>query len=164
MGFSNPFKKSRKQIIKENQERGKAGEDKIRSWYEFLGNKVTRTGRGSDFKIERKNYLTGEKERKWVEVKTGNSKLSRLQRLRRRQHGENFVEERLETSPFGLFVKPSFTQKQHTPKKRKNSSRYFDLLGSGYGGKKSKASRYDDLLGSKSRKKKSSRYSDLTGF
>ena len=54
MGFFDVFKKSRKQVNKENQEQGRAGEKKIKEEYEFSGYKVTRTGKGHDFKAEKK--------------------------------------------------------------------------------------------------------------
>jgi len=46
----------------------------------FGGWSSKRTGRGSDFRQTRKSILTGKKESRFVEVKTGKAKLSRLQK------------------------------------------------------------------------------------
>ena len=69
MGFFDIFKKSRKQVNRENQEQGREGERKIREKYEFSGGKVTRTGKGHDFKVvynvpERINIQNSNKGRK----------------------------------------------------------------------------------------------------
>ncbi len=102
MGFFDVLKKNRKQVNRENQEQGKAGERKIKKEYEFSGYKVTRTGKGHDFKAEKKDWFTGKKKTKYIEVKTGNSKLSKLQNKKRGQFGNKYVVERLEPTPFGL--------------------------------------------------------------
>ncbi|WP_371504513.1 hypothetical protein [Nitrosopumilus adriaticus] len=102
MGFFDALKKSRKQVNRENQEQGKAGERKIKEEYEFSGYKVTRTGKGHDLKAEKKDWFTGQKKTKYIEVKTGNSKLSKLQKKKRGHLGDKYVVERLEPTPFGL--------------------------------------------------------------
>jgi len=116
LGFFDAFKKSRKQVNRENQEQGKAGEKRIKEEYEFSGYKVKRTGKGHDLKAEKKDWFTGKKETKYIEVKTGNSKLSKLQKKKRGQLGKKYVVERLEPTTFGLV---SNNRESDKPKKRK---------------------------------------------
>ena len=119
MGFFDVFKKSRKQVNKENQEQGRAGEKKIKEEYEFSGYKVTWTGKGHDFKAEKKDWF-GNKTTKHIEVKTGNSKLSKLQKKKRGRLGDKYVVERLEPTPFGL--SSNNRESDLTPKQRKKKS------------------------------------------
>ena len=61
--------------------KGRAGEDEVALRYTLNGYEVERTGRGSDFRVKRRDLLTGRVvESKLVEVKTGKAKLSKLQR------------------------------------------------------------------------------------
>jgi len=141
MGFFDVFKKSRKQVNQENQEQGRSGERKIKEEYEFSGYKVTRTGKGHDLKAEKKDWF-GNKTTKYIEVKTGNSKLSKLQKKKRGRLGEKYVVERLEPTPFGLAT--NNRESDSSPKrKKKNSS---SLFGS--------SSSMDSLFGSSSSTKK----------
>lgn len=116
MGFFDAFKKTRKQVNRENQEQGKAGERRIKEEYEFSGYKVKRTGKGHDLKAEKKDWFTGKKETKYIEVKTGNSKLSPLQNKKRGKLEKKYVVERLEPTPLGLV---SNNRESDKPKKRK---------------------------------------------
>ena len=90
------FRRSKGQVIRDNAARGRSGEDRVKMEYEMAGYKVKRTGRGHDFKATRNNWWGG-KETKYVEVKTGSSQLSPLQKKRRRSMGRKYVVER--TSP-----------------------------------------------------------------
>ncbi|HXT82745.1 MAG TPA: hypothetical protein VN704_00095 [Verrucomicrobiae bacterium] len=163
MGFFDIFKKSRREVVRENQSRGKEGEEHIKSKYEFNGYKVKRTGRGHDFKAEKRDWLTGRKETKYIEVKTGNSKLSDLQRKKKRQFGRGkYVEERLDHTPFG-FISQDDTYKLKSPTKRetKRSSGY-DSMFSLSGGSKSRknnghdfGSGLDNMFGTGSSRKQS---------
>jgi len=121
MGFFDIFKKSRKQVNRENQEQGREGERKIREKYEFSGGKVTRTGKGHDFKVETKDWF-GKKTTKHIEVKTGNSKLSKLQKKKQRRLGDKYVVERLESTPFGLSSNNRDSDLTPKQRKKKNSS------------------------------------------
>lgn len=123
MGFFDAFKKSRKQVNRENQEQGKAGERKIKEEYEFSGYKVKRTGKGHDLKAEKKDWF-GNKTTKYIEVKTGNSKLSKLQKKKRGQLGDKYVVERLEPTPFGLSTNNKESDLSYK-RKKKNSSNIF---------------------------------------
>ena|GEM_PF-909877 len=122
MGFFDAFKKSRKQVNRENQEQGKAGEKRIKEEYEFSGYKVKRTGKGHDLKAEKKDWFTGKKETKYIEVKTGNSKLSKLQKKKRGYLGKKYVVERLEPTPFGLTSNNRESDKPKTRKKKDSST------------------------------------------
>ena len=138
MGFFGRFKKSRRQINRENQQQGKEGEDAVRQKYEFNGYKMERTGHGHDFKATKKNGWTGEKESKYVEVKTGESQLSDLQKRRKRQLGKRYVVERLEPTPLGLVnensVLSSNSPLNPKPKaKRSRAGMPGAILGSGSG-------------------------------
>jgi predicted Holliday junction resolvase-like endonuclease len=74
-------KQLKREVIAENREKGKAGEEDVRTKYEMRGYDLERTGKGSDFKAVRRDLWTG-KPRKtvYLEVKTGNARLSPLQR------------------------------------------------------------------------------------
>ena len=136
MGFFGRFKKSRRQINRENQQQGKEGEDAVRQKYEFNGYKMERTGHGHDFKATKKNWWTGEKESKYVEVKTGESQLSDLQKRRKRQLGKRYVVERLEPTPLGLVNENSVlgSNSPLNPKaKRSRTGMPGAILGSGSG-------------------------------
>ena len=102
MGFFDTFKKSRRQVNRENQEQGRAGEQKITRNWEFSGYKVTRTGKGHDLKAEKTDLFTGKKKTTFIEVKTGNSKLSKLQRRKQRRLGDKYVVERVKPTVFGF--------------------------------------------------------------
>lgn len=128
MGFFDVFKKSKKEVIRENQHTGKQGEEQARREYEFSGHEVEKIHRGGDLKVTKRDWLTGKKEKpKIVEVKTGNSKLSKLQKKRQRQYGERYVVKRYDTTPLGLI--PS--SKSDKPKSKKKSSSYGFGSGSG---------------------------------
>lgn len=161
MGFLDIFKKNKKEIIRENQSRGKDAEEHIKRKYEFNGYKVTRTGRGHDFKAEKRDWLSGKKEIKHIEVKTGNSKLSDLQRKKKRQFGRGkYVEERLDYTPFG-FISQDDTYKMKSPTKRetKRSSGYDSMFGLGGGARSRKTNEHgfgsglDNMFGTGSSRK-----------
>ena len=74
-------KEKMRRRLKENIARGKAGERQaVDSDAIWEGQSSKRTGKGSDFKQERTNILTGKKESRKIEVKTGNARLSKLQK------------------------------------------------------------------------------------
>ena len=94
------YKRSKRQVIRDNAAKGAEAERTVKAKFELMGYKMERTGRGSDFKASRHNYLTGKNESKLVEVKTGDAKLSPLQKKRKRSWGKRYVEERVSDSPF----------------------------------------------------------------
>ncbi len=84
-------KPTKKQLARERLDRirrkGKAGEDQIAMRYALSGYEVERTGRGSDFRVRRRNLFTGRVvESKLIEIKTGRAKLSKLQKKTKRKH------------------------------------------------------------------------------
>ena len=89
----NFFKRDRRKVIRDNQDQGKRGEERVKTQRELQGWKMTRTGKGHDYKATRTNHLTGKKEAEYVEVKTGNAKLSPLQKKKKRQYGNKYVVE-----------------------------------------------------------------------
>lgn len=127
MGFPNFFKKSRREVNRDNQTQGRQGEEQARREYEFSGHEVERTGKGHDLKVTKRDWLTGKKEKpKYVEVKTGNSKLSELQKKKKRQYGSRYVEKRYEPTPLGLVPKSNFPESR-----RKKSSGFDSMFGLG---------------------------------
>lgn len=143
MGIFDAFKKTKKQIIRDNQYQGKSGEDKVRRDLEFSGYEVERTGRGHDLRAKRKDWLTGKNETKYIEVKTGNSPLSKLQKKRKRQMGSKYVVERLEPTPLGFI--PSSSKKHRSSGKSK-----FDALFGSSTKVRKKNSSVDSIFGTKS--------------
>ena len=88
-------KQRKRETLKQNRLRGKIGEATIRLKYQLMGYEVVRTGKGSDFRIRRRDLWTGRvKESKLIEVKTGNAKLSKLQRKTKKKKS-NYKTERL---------------------------------------------------------------------
>ncbi len=86
-------KQRQKDQIKENFRKGRAGEDQIRMKYMMQGYEVERTGRGSDFRVRKRDLFTGRvTESKLVEVKTGSADLSNLQRKTKKKKSNYKVE------------------------------------------------------------------------
>lgn len=135
-------KKSKKQVVRENQYQGKQGEEQARREYEFSGHEVEKIHRGGDLKVTKRDWLTGKKGKpKIVEVKTGNSKLSKLQKKKQRQYGDRYVVKRYDTTPLGLI--PSSNSSK--PKPKKKSSNYDSMFGSG--SSKSRKTKRNDNYG-----------------
>ena len=84
IGFGSLFRRSKRQVIRDNAAQGKQGEEQVKTKYEMNGFKMERTGKGHDFKATRRNWLTGKRETKYVEVKTGGAGLSPLQKKKKR--------------------------------------------------------------------------------
>ena len=71
----------------------------------MMGNTVTRTGRGHDYKVTHRHPFTGEYEgTSYHEVKSGNSKLSKLQKRQRKKWDQNIKLNDWD----GFFNKPLF--------------------------------------------------------
>lgn len=86
MGFINLItgKQRKRRTLKRNVRRGKAGERQAVAVDGLLfGWTSKRTGRGSDYSQTRRSILTGKKERRLIEVKTGKAKLSKLQKKKK---------------------------------------------------------------------------------
>ena len=164
MGFFDVFKRSRKEINRSNQEQGKAGEEQVKAKYELNGYKVTRTGKGHDYRATKKNWWTGKRETKYVEVKTGNAKLSPLQRKKKKQYGSKYVEERVDANPLTGYGGNSFFGSGSSEKRKKTSKSseksIFDSVFGSSKPKKRKSSSSDSIWGSSKPKKRKSSSSD----
>lgn len=88
--FGKKSEKARKrEKIKKNKRKGKAAENQVRMELQLQGYQVERTGKGSDFRAKKRDLLTGEVvDEKLVEVKSGSSKLSKLQKKTRKKKGK----------------------------------------------------------------------------
>jgi hypothetical protein len=75
-------KQRKRETIASNRERGRMGEDLVAMNYAMSGYEVDRTHpRGADMTVRRRDMFTGRViSTKRIEVKTGSSKLSPLQR------------------------------------------------------------------------------------
>jgi hypothetical protein len=85
MSFWNIFeRKSKRQqkreTLAQNQARGKVAERWFVFVQRFWGNKVVRTGLGSDYRVTEWHMFTEKKDTYLAEVKSRKGKLSRLQR------------------------------------------------------------------------------------
>jgi len=82
-------------MLSESQRKGKAAEEIIKLRYEILGYEVERTGRGHDYLVTKRNLFTGKIiDRKYIEVKYGDSPLSELQWESSRKHRGHYKVER----------------------------------------------------------------------
>lgn len=172
MGFFDVFKKSRKEVNHENRYYGKEAEEQARREYELNGYEVEKIHRGGDLKVRKRDWLTGKKGKPTiVEVKSGNSKLSDLQKKRKRQYGDRFVEKRYERTPLGLV--PTSRTTEH--KSRTKSSGFDDKFGFGSSSNKRNkrsndygfGSGLDNMFGSSnsgSRKRKSDGFDSMFGM
>ena len=70
-------KQHKRRIIAQNRSQGKNAENMF--VLSNIGNKVERTGRGSDYKVTKTDPWTGKKTTVYHEVKSGRAKTSKLQ-------------------------------------------------------------------------------------
>ena len=108
MGFFDIFRKPTKKELKKNQirnnaEQGKSGEQKVVSKWQMNGWEMRRTGIGHDYIASKRNPRTGKMEYYYVEIKTGNAKLSPLQEEAKKKYGSRYVVERVQVNPFARF-------------------------------------------------------------
>lgn len=76
-----PEKQIKREIIAENRYRGRAAEETYKIRAQMAGYEVERTGRGHDFRIRKRDPWTGRVTYSGLrEIKSGNAKLSRLQK------------------------------------------------------------------------------------
>ena len=96
-----PISKKEKKVavIRQNQMRGKSAEDIVAMNYGLRGYEVERTGKGSDFRVRRRDLFSGRVvESKQIEVKSGNAELSKLQQKNKRKG--NYKVERVRNTLF----------------------------------------------------------------
>lgn len=73
-------KEVKKRILAQNREKGRRFEEEVKFQSELQGYEVQRTPRGKDFIRRRRNPITGRVVKtEHIEVKSGNSKISKLQ-------------------------------------------------------------------------------------
>jgi hypothetical protein len=83
-------KQKKREIIAQNQAKGKAAEKPFEFWQRVWGNKVERTGYGSDYRVTQTSIWTGKKKTYLVEVKSGKGKLSQLQKKTKKRKKGNY--------------------------------------------------------------------------
>ena len=104
MGFFGIFRRSKREVIRDNAAKGERAEKVVKSEYEMAGYKMKRTGKGHDYKATRRNWFNGKNETKYVEVKTGDAELSPLQKKKKKRLGKKYVVERRDPNPLpGVF-------------------------------------------------------------
>jgi len=88
-------KQIKREILEENKRKGKAAEDLYKMRAQLLGYEVERTGKGHDFRIRKRDPFTGRVIYTGVrEIKSGNSKLSKLQRrVKKKQSNYKVIRE-----------------------------------------------------------------------
>jgi len=89
------MKRDKKDILKENIAKGKAGEEEVKEMYELQDYEVKKAFRGKDFIMEKRDLIEDKIiETKHIEVKTGKSKLSNLQK-KTKKGNKNYKVERI---------------------------------------------------------------------
>ena len=85
----------KREVIEENRRRGKAAEDSYVMKARLSGYEVERTGKGHDFRVRKGDPFTGKVTYSGVrEIKSGNSKLSKLQqKTKKKQSNYKVVRE-----------------------------------------------------------------------
>ncbi len=78
----------KKQLLANNRLKGELAEMGVGINYSLSGHNVRRTGRGSDFEMQKLEDFTGKRigRKTLVEVKSGGSKLSDLQKETKKKH------------------------------------------------------------------------------
>jgi hypothetical protein len=85
-------KERKRRILDQNIRRGRAAEQEETSNDLIMGGwSSKRTGRGHDYKQERFDILSGKREERFKEIKSGRAKLSSLQKEKQRKLGKKFV-------------------------------------------------------------------------
>jgi len=102
MRLNDPFKRTKKQkkreVLSRSKEKGKMGETAIALQYGLGGYEVERTPRGKDFTVRKRDLLTGRvTQTKYIEVKTGRAKLSKLQEKTKKKKKGSYKVERVST-------------------------------------------------------------------
>ena len=130
-GSKNTRKKSRRQTLRENQERGRMGERRTEFWIGSAGWDMKRDPKGQDYIATKYNPLTGRKEKRYIEVKTGNAKPSPLQKKMQKKHGSSYhvvsgdsvLDKPNGRDLWGLGVSHTKTTGRHRSTKRKTPRR-----------------------------------------
>ena len=89
--------------IRKNAAQGKRAERQVRAKYKKKGYNVRSTGIGHDFKVTRRGSF-GYRKTIFVEVKSGNARLSTTQRNAKRRLGSRYVVERVSAGKRHAYV------------------------------------------------------------
>jgi len=84
-----PKKQLKREVLEENVRKGKVGEILTEAQLSLTG-RVERTGRGSDYKHTTVDPWTGRRKTKYIEVKTGKSRVRPLQRKTKKRMGSRY--------------------------------------------------------------------------
>jgi hypothetical protein len=102
MGFMDQFEKNvskarKRSTLGVNKTRGKISESVFEGTQRMMGNDVTRTGRGHDYKVKHRHPITGEYEgTTYHEVKSSRTApLSPLQKKTKKKMGSKYKVERM---------------------------------------------------------------------
>lgn len=100
-GFGDPETdaEKRQRISRENRRKGQAAEEAVRQRYGLYGYEVSRTGRGHDFFVTKRDIMGNVIDEKYIEVKYGDSRLSEVQVESMRKHKGHYRVERLILPP-----------------------------------------------------------------
>ena len=90
MFWSSDKKQRKKEKMAKVRRDGKAYEERFKRQRELWGDKVKKTGKGSDFKVTKTHMLTGKKTSHYVEIKGPRAKLSPLQKETQKKKGKNY--------------------------------------------------------------------------
>lgn len=93
--------KSKSSTIKKNQQHGRAAEKAFERESKSKGQNITRSGKGHDYVQTKKDPRTGKIIRKRIEIKSGNSTLSKTQKRSRAQNSKNYEVHRYKHSTSG---------------------------------------------------------------
>ena len=88
-------KEIKRDIIHENRIKGKNAEENYRMRAELAGYEVERTGRGHDFRVRKRDFITRKVTYSGLrEIKSGNAKLSKLQKTtKKNKHNYKVIRE-----------------------------------------------------------------------
>ncbi len=124
-GFFSMFKKRRmtkRRRIRENAETGQEAEDQFRNQEEMKGHDVKRTGKGHDFYVSKRNWLTGKKTGYYAEVKSSETaSVSPLQKKMKKRYGSRYKVVRVDPDPYKIDMGGLDSFGTEKPKRRHKS-------------------------------------------
>ena len=119
MGILDKLKKTTKRIIlTENKFKGKMAETNTEIKYRMGGYEIKRTGIGHDYHAVKRDIFNRKIDEKYIEVKTGNSKLSKRQKSAKKKLGKKYKVERFNG---GFLGTPSLFRR---PKRKRRKSNW----------------------------------------
>ena len=118
------FKRSKRDVIAENREKGRAFEDEQDTYHTIMGRKIKKLPKGPDRKITETDWLTGRKKIWYEEYKSSSTAPLRpsQKEFMRKHPGKMKVIRPSEPFVFHEPVKKSMRRRKSKTKKRKRSS------------------------------------------